>query len=54
MQYLSELLNDISCPIRLQWFDFEENIDDDKWSNIFKIASKLPWLKWNDLCVLII
>ena len=26
----------------------------DKWANIFKIAWKLPWLKWNDLCILII
>ena len=27
-----------SCPIRLQLFDFEANIDANKWANIFKIA----------------
>ena len=41
MQYLWKLSSNISCPIRLQWFDFEANIDADKWANIFKIASKL-------------
>ena len=30
------------------------NINADKWANIFKIGSKLPWLEWNGLCVLII
>ena len=34
MQYLCELKSNISSPIRLQWFDFEENIDADKWSKI--------------------
>ena len=54
MQYLWGLLRNISCPIRLQLFDFEVNIDADKWANIFKIAWKFSWLKWNDICVLII
>ena len=29
MQYLWELYRNISCPIRLQLFDFEVNIDAD-------------------------
>ena len=54
MQYLWELYRNISRFIRQQLFDFEVNIDSEKWANIFKIAWKLWYLKWNDLCVLII
>ena len=44
----------IYYPIRLQLFDFKVNIDADKWASIFNIEWKLPRLKWNDLCVIII
>ena len=46
MQYSWKSWRNIPCPIRLQWFDFEVNSEANKWANIFKIASKLPWLKW--------
>ena len=54
MQNLWEVLSNSSCSIRLQSFDFEVNINADKWANIFKIPWKLRYIKWNDLCVLII
>ena len=38
MQYLWELLSNISCPVRLQLFDFKVNIDADELLNIFNIA----------------